>query len=28
MVGMMTNKKEDQKEVKPILVKPGEEKEN
>ncbi|MBZ0247457.1 MAG: cation:proton antiporter [Cyclobacteriaceae bacterium] len=28
MVGLMTNKKEDQKEAKPILVKPGEEKEN
>ncbi|MCB0493588.1 MAG: sodium:proton antiporter [Cyclobacteriaceae bacterium] len=28
MVGLMTNKKEDEKEVKPILVEPGEEKEN
>jgi len=28
MVGLMTNKKEDEKEVKPILVEPGEEKEH
>jgi Kef-type K+ transport system membrane component KefB len=28
MVGLITNKKEDEKEVKPILVEPGEEKEN
>ncbi|MEQ8363580.1 MAG: cation:proton antiporter [Cyclobacteriaceae bacterium] len=28
MIGLMTNKKEDEKEVKPILVEPGEEKEN